>query len=167
MNQQKLGKLYDSDDFFKGVKFNEELIKALEENEEELFNYFNWAFVTKGSEENHIKKASLIYSHPFFYKHKKEIEYYGLEMKENKSSIFMINGIQVDDIVENLEETDAFLKILFKNNKENEFNRINKTRLNLLNLYIVNNTKQLIDLLRFVKTIEEAGEFNFFEGIED
>lgn len=167
MNKHKLGQLYDSDDFFKGVKFNEELIKALEENNEELFDYFNWAFVTKGSEKNHIKKSTLIYSHPFFYKHKKEIDYYGLEMKENKSSIFMMNGIQIDDMTENLKDTDASLKILFKNNKENELNRINTTRLNLQNLYIVNDTKELIDILKFIKVMEETKKFNFFEGIED
>lgn len=165
--KQKINEMYDSDEFFENVKFNEEFINRLERNNEQVFNAFNWVLVTKGSKINHIKKSRLIFNHPFFKRHINEVAYYGLTMKEEKRSVYMMDGIQVDDMIENLENTDAIVKILFKNDSDTEQNRINKLRIGLGNLYVINTPSELVDTFEFLANCE-AGKlgFDFFEGLE-
>lgn len=164
---QRLNEMYESDEFFENVKFNEKFINGLERNNEQIFNAFNWVLVTKGSKTNHIKKSRLIFNHPFFKRHTNEIAYYGLALEEEKRSIYMLDGIQVDDMIENLENTDAIVKILFKNDSDTEQNRINKLRIGLSNLYVINTPDELVDTFEFLTNCE-TGElgFNFFEGLE-
>lgn len=162
--EEEKNKIFDSDYFFENVQFNDVLLKALSENQNELFNFYNWHLVTKGSNENLNKKFNLISNHIFF--KNKPWSFYGLKMKEPKSMVHMYGGIQIDDIYENLINTDANIKILLKNEIDTDYNMIHKIRDNLNNLYILDNTKHLIETLKFIKYCEEnkiENDFNFFD----
>ena len=168
VTKELVGRLFDSEDFFQLVEFNNSLISALERTEQEengLFNSYNWVLVTKGSEQNLERKFKLVFNHSFFSKHKMEIGYYGLEMQESKAKVRMFSGIQIDDNYWNLLDTDASLKILLKNDIDTNYNSIYQTKDNLQNLYIANNMEDVIQILQFMKVCENK-EIDFLEDME-
>lgn len=168
VTKELVGRLFDSEDFFQLVEFNNSLISALESTEQEengLFNSYNWVLVTKGSEQNLERKFKLVFNHSFFSKHKMEIGYYGLEMQESKAKVRMFSGIQIDDNYWNLLDTDASLKILLKNDIDTNYNSIYQTKDNLQNLYIANNMEEVIQILQFMKICENK-EIDFLEDME-
>ena len=168
VTKELVGRLFDSEDFFQLVEFNNSLISALESTEQEengLFNSYNWVLVTKGSEQNLERKFKLVFNHSFFSKHKMEIGYYGLEMQESKAKVRMFSGIQIDDNYWNLLDTDASLKILLKNDIDTNYNSIYQTKDNLQNLYIANNMEDVIQILQFMKVCENK-EIDFLEDME-
>lgn len=168
VTKELVGRLFDSEDFFQLVEFNNSLISALERTEQEengLFNSYNWVLVTKGSEQNLERKFKLVFNHSFFSKHKMEIGYYGLAMQESKAKVRMFSGIQIDDNYWNLLDTDASLKILLKNDIDTNYNSIYQTKDNLQNLYIANNMEEVIQILQFMKVCENK-EIDFLEDME-
>lgn len=168
ISKELLGQIFDSEEFFNTVEFNNSLISILEKTDNDtdgLFNSYNWVLVTKGSETNLQEKYKLVFNHPFFKKHKLEIGYYGLNMNESKSKIRMLSGIQIDDNYWNLVDTDASLKILLKNNLDTNYNSIYQIKNNLQNLYIANDMKEVIQILQFIKICENK-EIDFLEDME-
>lgn len=149
------------------AKFNEKLIEGLTVNDEKLFKAFNWVIVSNGSGLSHGWKRELIFHMPdkvknnIWHKHNNEIGYYALDEKENKRCVHMFDGIQIDSNYTHLKDTDAELKILLKSGAELGVNTIHKTRDNLDNLYIMDNTEQLIETLKF---IADTGD-EFFNGL--
>lgn len=159
-----LVEIFNSNYFWENVKVNKNLLLALENNNEELFNKFNWIFTTKGNLENQEKKFKYIFNVPFFKKHKKEIGYYGIDMNEDKSIIHMFNGIQVDDNYNNLKASDAEVKILLTNDRETDYNSVYHIRDNLQNLYIAFNMQEVIDAINF---FTNNTEFKNLETVEE
>lgn len=162
--------VFDSDEFFSLVQFNQDLIDAWEFDENDpdgLFNSYNWVMITKGNDDNLEKKFELLFSSacPFLERHKEEIGYYGLNLHEDKHSVHMLGGIQIDDNYYNLRNTDAELKILLKNGIETDYNMICKTSDNLQNLYIADNVSQVVEILKFISDFEMTGD-DFLEDID-
>lgn len=154
--------IFDSDKFFEVVQFNGDLINAFESEEDRedgLFNSYNWILLTKGNDKNLQKKYEFIFSDkcPFFKRNKDKIGYYGLNLHENKKTVHMLSGIQIDDNYYNLRDTDADLKILLKNGIETNYNMIYKTSDNLQNLYITDNMIQVIEILKFIRQMDNEG----------
>ena len=142
------------------VKFSP-LLDAFEssiDDENGLFNSYNWILVTKGNKLNLEKKFEFIFSNPFFEKYKDSIGYYGLTLAEDKSVVHMVSGIQIDDNYHNLKNTDADLKILVKNDCDTDYNMMTKTtKDNLQNLYITDNIEQVVEILSFIHKMDLEG----------
>lgn len=137
------------------------LLEAFEssiDDENGLFNSYNWILVTKGNQLNLEKKFELIFSTPFFKEHKDSVGYYGLALDEDKSMVHMVSGIQIDDNYHNLKDTDADLKILVKNDCDTDYNMMAKTtKDNLQNLYITDNIEQVVEILSFIHKMDLEG----------
>lgn len=65
---------------------------------------------------------------------------------KNKSCLDMSDGIVIDDNSEMLRSTNSKFKILFKNNMDVEWNRVN----NKDEFYIVNTWNEIEDILKFI-----------------
>lgn len=65
-----------------------------------------------------------------------------------KKCINMQGGIQIDDNMKSIENTNSTIKILFQNNNEFTWN---KPKSNIDNLYIVQTWKEICQILEFFK----------------
>ena len=139
--------IYSSDEFFEKVEVNKEFLRFYQQNREK----FNIVVVTKGTKANIEKKK--IYLESVF---GDNFEYIGMVFKNDadgntimsydKSSVNMRNGIQIDDRTDALEQTNANIKILLKNDKDRYWNRDYE---NIKNLYVANNWSDVIEILMF------------------
>lgn len=79
-------------------------------------------------------------------------EYIGLDFKQQKNTIDMTNGYQIDDYIPNLLESNAKLKILLTNNRNTYYNDVNKKedyKNAIEDLYIVNTLEEVEQILEF------------------
>lgn len=143
----ELIEFFKSEYFWQNVEYNKELIKGFEEIN--LLEKYNLIFVTKGSEENLIKKYNYIYNIKYFKENKNKIGFIGIDLDEPKSKVKMLKGIQIDDSIDNLINTDATLKILLTNNLQTEYNLLDKWPKNIDNFYVVNMVEDLIKILQY------------------
>ena len=162
--------MFCEDEFWQRNKPNQELIDAFEldeNNQDGLFQSYNWRLVTKRDEVNLKKKFDKIFSIPFFARHKDEIGYYGLEHDEDKASVRMLGRIQIDDYYFNLKDTDASVKILLKNDLDANYNSHYTYKDGLQNLYVCDNLNQVVDILMFAKDDEINDFISELEEIEE
>lgn len=138
---------FKSEEFWKEVEYNKELIDYFEEAN--LINKYNLILVTKGTKENLEKKYEYLYDINFFKKNEKKIGFIGIDLEESKSKVKMLKGIQIDDSIENLIDTDATLKILLTNGLQTNYNHLDKWPKNIQNFYVVNMTEELIKVLEY------------------
>ena len=170
LDVQEVLDMFCEDEFWQRNKPNQELIDAFEldeNNQDGLFQSYNWRLVTKRDEVNLKKKFDKIFSIPFFARHKDEIGYYGLEHDEDKASVRMLGRIQIDDYYFNLKDTDASVKILLKNNLDANYNSHYTYKDGLQNLYVCDNLNQVIDILMFAKDDEINDFISELEDIEE
>lgn len=153
---EEIEEIFASDEFWKNVELNNSLMSAFESG---LWDKYNWAFVTKGNEENLSKKYDYLCNQPFFAEHE-NWTYYRLGLHETKAKVHMMGGIQVDDLYGNLVNTDADMKILLKNGRDTPFNTPKRDTDNFENLYMINDISELVDILNWCDSI---GEDNFNE----
>lgn len=148
ITQKDIEDIFASDEFFNRVQLKEGFVTALKSG---LLSKYNNVFVTKGSKENLIKKEKCLQR--MLGGDFEMFEFVGLSMEENKSDINMIGGIIIDDNVNYLKNTNAYLKILLKNDRETQYNNLSdKEQCSIENLYIVNNWDELIQVLEFNST---------------
>ena len=142
--------IYESKDFWDKIEIKNEFLIHICQNKE-LWEQYNWAFVTQGNWNNLGKKNNFLYQHPIFKDYYNNVYFFGLGINEPKSNINMINGIQIDDNFNNLKGTNANLKILLKNNRDTNYNthEIKKDLYNREDLYIINTFKELREILLF------------------
>lgn len=132
--------IFESDEFWNSVQFNQDFL----DNHQFLNDNFEIEIVSCGTKENLRKKEE-------FLKHL-GYKFNGLLVDENldlcKKRINMQNCIQIDDNISSLENTNATIKILLKNDREFAWN---KTKANIENLYAVNNWNEIIEILVYTK----------------
>ena len=132
---------WDSDEFFQNVKINEDFIKFYKETKDDVFY---WVFFTQGTEKNLQKKKE------FLQKYFSKFDFIGVPLDKKKSEYDLSDGIQIDDNYNNLL-TNSYFKILIKNFHETNYNQVLN---NHTNLYIVNEWKDIIDILQFYNSID-------------
>lgn len=132
--------IYASTEFFERVKPNPEFITLYEAHKDD----FNFIVVTKGNKENlDLKEA-------WFKKTFPEMYFVGIEFAKDgqdfdKSIIDMTGGIQIDDRTDALVSTNAELKILLKNGRDLEWNKVPRDS----ELYVVNYWREIKEILEF------------------
>lgn len=141
-------KIYESDEFWSTVKVNAGFLNFYQKYKTK----FNWTVVSKGTKRNLSQKK--IYLEKIF----DNFQFIGVEIFNpdkhlSKSSFDMSNGIQIDDVSKELENTNAKIKILLTNNREFYWNKNLK---NTDNFYSASDWKEIGELLIFV---DEHREF--------
>lgn len=157
LTKEQVSEIYESEEFWSSVKPNEILMKTLEDSEEDeqgIWQQYNWILLTKGSKESLQKKLDYLNNIPFFKRNESKWRYFGLGHREKKEDVHMLGRIQIDDNYSFLNRTDADLKILVRNGKETRFNRPKVETENLENLYIVDNISQVFEILEFITKLD-------------
>ena len=121
----------------------------------ETLNYFKkrceYSLVTYGTKDNLFFKEFWCKNKLPFIKDYFLLEFKGNECAYDKSMIDMSDGIFIDDHIDYLRSSNAKVKILFKNNHDGDWNKIN----NLDDVYVVNNWKEIYHIIKFY--IENGG----------
>lgn len=142
LSNQDVINLFESDDFWNQVQLNEDFLDFAQATDK-----YDLCFVTYGTKTNLEKKREYLSNHfliPF--------DWCGIDMSESKAKVYMHKGIQIDNVFQNLVNTDASLKILIKNDMDVSWNK--QTDI-LDNLYIVNNWKEILEILDFASANKE------------
>lgn len=137
-----INEIFCSEDFFIDLEFHEGVIETLEKLKDNL----NIHIATLGLDDNLDKKQ-------IFLKNKiKEINYNfvgvldkGKEELNDKSCVDMSNSIFIDDRVTNLRNSNANIKILFKDYRHYYWQEVEPND----NIYIVNSWEEIYDILKF------------------
>lgn len=133
-------RLFESNDFWGSVEYNSDFLDV----KDFLDTNFDIEIVSCGTETNLKKKKEKLKL--FGYK------FTGILIKDDsnlcKKCINMQSGIQIDDNMESIENTNAAIKILFQNNNDFTWN---KPKSNIDNLYVVQSWKEISQILEFFK----------------
>lgn len=147
MDREKTEELFASDQFWNVVLMRREFLNMVKSGF--LTKHYENVFVTKGTERNLYKKREFL--EEALGEYWEEFEYIALDMDDKKSSVDMTDGIQIDDVYENLEHTNAHVKILVQNGIATPYNGgiyIDHTMPND-NLYKVDYLDQVREILEF------------------
>lgn len=163
-------KLLDTSNFW--VRLN--LPNGLEEMLELALEKYEIIFLTQGSYINLTEKTRILrekFNLNFFEEESKRFcRFYGLSVKQSKNDFLKsdfiakkVKGrfcIQVDDNYDNLNN-DCDLKILLKNGRETDYNKIKEHR---EDVYVCNNLREVRDIIDFYSKFEyrEIGKDNVF-----
>lgn len=143
LSEEELLSFFDSNEFWDNVKYKKSFLKILESG---ILDKYNLILVTKGSEKNIQLKFNYLSKKMDF----NNIGYIGVEEKEDKAKVKMYEGIQIDDNYNFLKNTDARIKILYREEgNENDVNSYWLIKDNLTRLYVCTNQDELIDFLQF------------------
>lgn len=135
--------MLDSDEFWNRVTFKQDMIALL--NKPEIRENYNYVFVTKGTETNIAKK---------FEKMKEKFNFdicsfYAIDEDESKSVVDMSTGIMIDDNYDFLKETNAKIRLLYRESIGTDANGYWRLKDNLENLYVCEFIDEIEDILKF------------------
>lgn len=149
MTPEEVREIYASDEFFDIVKINSTFLDFFKKSLAKV----NFVFVTKGTPENIEKKEKYLRENLGL-----DFEYIGIPFKLDadgkvntsfsKRSINMKHGIQIDDRVDCLKDSNAPIKILIKTYGDHYWNQM-KDYSGIPNLYVVDNWEQAIQIIEF------------------
>lgn len=151
LSRDEFNELFESDLFWDTLEINKEFLELLNR----YSKIYNIVFVSKDRELNlRQKKAILLYL-----KDSNQITFnygfYGIKNGVSKNVVDMSDGIQIDDNYYSLEDTNAKIKILFRNKYclDNNYNGMevlsSEENELLMNLYVTEFVDQIGDILEF------------------
>ena len=147
LTKEEIIRFYDSDDFWSNVEVNSIFLKWLDDDS--LFKSYNWICFTKGTVKNLQRKYEFLQKVFQEYGRGNFLSYIGIHDSEKKTNLRMFDGIQIDDRIDNLANSDARLKILVKNHLDTNYNSKIEEQEILGNLYVTNDLSDVEDILRF------------------
>ena len=125
LSSKEVEDIYASDEFFNTVKVDSVFLEFFKKSLAKV----NFIFVTKGTQENIDKKEKYLRENLG-----NEFEYIGIPFKVDadgninatfsKRGVNMKHGIQIDDRIDCLEDTNAPIKILIKTYGDHYWNQI-------------------------------------------
>lgn len=130
----------ETEEFFNTVKIDEEFLKFYLEHIED----YDWIFITKGTKKNLELKEKYIRER---LENSEKIKYIGLHNDLNKSIVNMKDGIQIDNVYDELK-SNARYKILIKNYIETDYNYIKDIR---DDLYEMNNWIEIAESIEWFR----------------
>lgn len=133
-------RLFEVDEFWENVKYNSGFLKC----NSFLCDNFDVEIVSCGTKCNLEKKEKFLKSLGY--------KFNGVLIDQNvnlcKKCINMQNGIQIDDNMQSIRNTNAPIKILFQNDNNFTWNRVEP---NVDNLYAVQTWDEIRQILEFFK----------------
>lgn len=146
MTKQQQMELFEGSDFWEAVKIKPQFYELVKTG---ILDEYDNIFITKGTVYNLFKKKEYLYEQCDLKEAFNKFQYIGLTDEDEKSSINMSDGIQIDDNYYNLKDTNARLKILLKNYIDTDFNN-SLGRIDTCDrLYYVNSLIEVLEILRF------------------
>ena len=137
-------RLFEVDEFWGHVKYNSGFLKC----NSFLHDNFDVEIVSCGTKYNLIKKEDFL--KPWGYK------FNGILINQDvdlcKKCVNMHNGIQIDDNMQSIRNTNSSIKILFQNNNNFTWNQVES---NINNLYAVQTWEEICQILKFFKKYPE------------
>ena len=130
--------MFDSQEFYENVETFEnclDIINSYRDNE-----FYKMNIVTVGTDINFENKVNWIMDNIHG-----EIYIRHIPHGYGKDIVDMSNGIQIDDHLKYLRQTNAKIKILYKDYKDRECNQIEPNE----EIYVVNNWNEIDDILKF------------------
>lgn len=146
LTKEQQMELFESDEFWDTVIIKPEFYNIVKSG---VLNNYENVFVTKGSVYNLFKKKEFLYEEVDIKDAFKDFSFIGIADDEDKASIDMTDGIQIDDNYSNLKNTKAKIKILVKNYVESTVNNSYGMIDTPDNLYNVNSLTEVLDILKF------------------
>lgn len=136
-----------SPQFWNKVEIKKEFLQFLKTNSAKQFEHY---FVTVGTQNNIDIKQACLNSVIRQFLCTTDFLFIGFDEAFSKRIVPMAGGIQVDDNINNLANTDAKIKILLKNFIETDYNTFYNQRYFIENLYEVNCITEAIQMLEFI-----------------
>ena len=144
ISQEEIIQVFDSEEFWSRVRYKDDFMIPFMEEIVIPWRY-NVTLVTKGDEGNIKHKWDMLSGRFDF----DRVGFLALDNDESKSRVHMWEGIQIDDNYENLRDTDARVKILFREVDDSDYNGFWRVRDNLPRLYVCSMADEIMDVLRF------------------
>lgn len=144
ISQDEIIQVFDSEEFWSRVHYKDDFMIPFMEEIVIPWRY-NVTLVTKGDEDNIKRKWDMLSGRFDF----DRVGFLALDNDESKSRVHMWEGIQIDDNYENLRDTDARVKILFREVDDSDYNGFWRVRDNLPRLYVCSMADEIMDVLRF------------------
>ena len=141
---EEVNSIFNSDEFWQRNDFIDDFVNPLLEEFIKPHKY-NLVFVTKGEKDNYIKKYKKLLT-------KFDMNQCGfivLDYNESKAKVKMYDGIQIDDNYDFLKDTDARLKILYREIDDSDCNGFWRLKDNLPRLYVCQMEDEILNILRF------------------
>lgn len=153
ITQTDIVNMYDSDEFFKHVKFNKGALQFIEKYEK----IFDIIFISYGTNCNLHKKADFITECANYLKWN-NIYFAACETgKCKKSDVFVNNPyLAIDNHIGHLNEMNAPKKILLKNNMDVYWNQ---PIINNPDIYVVNTFDEICQMIDFDLKLKAEGIF--------
>ncbi len=143
LKEKEVLDIYESDEFYSQLEFVEDSYEILSF----VRNSFDICVVSLGTELNLIKKRE------FILEKNSDLEIKKVHTNTNnnldKNFIDMSESILIDDNSECLRNSNAKIKILFRNNKDTEWNKVYPNE----EFYIVNSWEEISDILEFYERV--------------
>lgn len=133
--------------FSKSFYINIEKFQDVDRVLMEISKKFSIVFITKGATQSLQAKEKWLKNNLYS---GIEYKFIGLPIFSDKTEIDMTNGIMIDDQVEYLEKSNAAIKILFSDKRnETEWNN------ELINIdgYIVESWQEILEILTFIRKV--------------
>ena len=131
--------MFEDKDFYENITAFDYCCDVI--NQRRDSDMFKFNIVTCGTQEKLLNKYNWIMNNI-----KGDIAIRGL-LQPTKKGLDMTGAIQIDDEIINLRESNAAVKILFRNHKDREYNRPYRNE----ELYIVNDWREINDIFSFVE----------------
>lgn len=144
ISQDEIIQVFDSEEFWSRVHYKDDFMVPFMEEIVIPWRY-NVTLVTKGDEGNIKRKWDMLSGRFDF----DRVGFLALDNDESKSRVHMWEGIQIDDNYENLRDTDARVKILYREVDDSDYNGFWRVRDNLSRLYVCSMADEIMDVLRF------------------
>ena len=141
---EEVNELFNSQEFWDRNEFIDDFVDPLID-EFIKPNKYNLVFVTKGESDNierKFKKLCLKFD-------MEQCGFIALDYSESKANVKMIEGIQIDDNYDFLKDTDARVKILYREVDDSDCNGFWKLKDNLPKLYVCQMEDEILEILRF------------------
>ena len=146
LTKEQQMELFESSDFWNTVTIKPEFYNIVRSG---ILDEYDNIFVTKGSIYNLFRKKEFLYEEVDIKDVFKDFGFVGIADDEDKASIDMTDGIQIDDNYSNLKSTKAKIKILVKNYVESTVNNSYGMIDTPDNLYNVNSLNEVLEILKF------------------
>lgn len=138
ITNQEIYEMFSSDYFYENVKFKLNFIEFCNK-----FNSkFSFEFLTRVSDLISAKKKYEWFNQNFIY----NFGFYAIDKKDTKKQDFDLNGsIFIDDMVDNIIDSNAKIKIIIKNYIDTAYNKAPHGS----EIYEVNDWKDIIEFMNF------------------
>lgn len=147
LTRQEIQDIFNSEEFWNTIKIDDDFLAMIND----YSKYYNIIFVSKGQEKNLKRKEQMLIDLYSWGDLIVDVGFIGIKNGKSKSVVDMSNGVQIDDNYKYLEDTNARVKILYRNKYCNtsNYNGVEAIDGQLDNLYVTEFVDEIEQILSF------------------